>query len=80
MYASLGVEPDLTPFTLVPAQVSLDERNTEKSFGAQLSKKMDFSDLDLAPMHLLNEIIWKSVKGAQSEMPLPVHRFWFQNR
>jgi len=23
----------------------------------------------------LNEIIWKSVKGADSEMPVPVHRF-----
>jgi hypothetical protein len=75
MYASFGTEPDPTPFTLVPAQVSLDERNTEKSYGAQLSKKMDFSDLDLAPMHLLNEIIWKSVKGADSPMPPPVHRY-----
>src|SRR5436305_5419516 len=75
MYASFGTEPDATPFTLVPAQVSLDERNTEKSVGAQLSKKMDFSDLDLAPMHLLNEILWKSVKGADSTMPPPVHRY-----
>ncbi len=75
MYASFGTEADPTPFTLVPAQVSLDERNTEKSVGAQLSKKMDFSDLDLAPMHLLNEILWKSVKGADSTMPAPVHRY-----
>jgi hypothetical protein len=55
--------------------ISLDEKNTEKSYGAQLSKKMDFSDLDLAPMHLLNEIIWKSVKGADSPMPPPVHLY-----
>lgn len=75
MYASFGREPDATPFTLVPALVSLDERNTEKSVGAQISKKMDFSDLDLAPMHLLNEILWKSVKGADSTMPPPVHRY-----
>jgi hypothetical protein len=26
-------------------------------------------------MHVLNEIIWKSVKGASSPMPPPVHRF-----
>ncbi|HEV3036520.1 MAG TPA: alkaline phosphatase family protein, partial [Candidatus Angelobacter sp.] len=75
MYASFGTESDPAPFTVVPAQVSLDERNTDKSYGAQLSKKMDFSDLDLAPMHLLNEIIWKSVKGANSPMPPPVHRY-----
>jgi hypothetical protein len=28
-----------------------------------------FSDVDRAPMHALNEIIWKSVKGADSPMP-----------
>jgi hypothetical protein len=26
-------------------------------------------------MHALNEILWKSVKGAGSTMPPPVHRF-----
>jgi hypothetical protein len=36
---------------------------------------MDFSDNDRAPMHLLNEIIWRSVRGADSPMPPPVHRY-----
>jgi hypothetical protein len=31
-------------------------------------------------MYAFNEIIWKSVKGAESAMPPPVHRFWFQRR
>ena len=43
--------------------------------GAKQSLKMDFSDYDRAPMLGLNEIIWKSVRGADSEMPLPVSRF-----
>jgi YVTN family beta-propeller protein len=75
MYASFGTEPDLTPYSLLPAQVDLAAKNTEKSFGARLSEQMDFSDLDRAPMHALNEILWKSVKGADSPMPPPVHRF-----
>ncbi len=75
MYASFGTEPDLTPYNLLPAQVDLAARNTEKSVGARLSRRMDFSDLDRAPMHALNEILWKSVKGADSPMPAPVHRF-----
>jgi hypothetical protein len=37
--------------------------------------KMDFSDLDRAPMHALNEVIWQSVKGVSAPMPPPVHRF-----
>jgi hypothetical protein len=36
---------------------------------------MDFSDVDRAPMHALNAIIWKSIKGADSPVPSPVHRF-----
>jgi len=26
-------------------------------------------------MHALNEILWKSVKGSDSPMPPPVHRY-----
>jgi hypothetical protein len=37
--------------------------------------KMDFSDYDRVPMQALNEIIWKSVRGADSPMPPPVHRY-----
>jgi hypothetical protein len=40
--------------------------------------KMDFSDYDRAPEFALNEVIWKSVRGANSEMPLPIRRFHFR--
>jgi hypothetical protein len=36
---------------------------------------MNFDDYDDAPMKELNEIIWKSVRGADSTMPPPVHRY-----
>jgi len=36
---------------------------------------MDLKEVDRAPMHALNEIIWKSIKGKDSVMPPPVHRF-----
>jgi YVTN family beta-propeller protein len=75
LYASFGTQADLTPYTLLPAQVDLNAMNTAKSYGAAASGRMDFSDNDRAPMHQLNEIIWKSVKGADSPMPPPVHRF-----
>jgi hypothetical protein len=75
MYASFGTESDLTPFSLRPAEVDLAAKNTDKSYGARLSQQMDFSDMDRAPMHALNEILWKSVKGAESSMPPPLHRY-----
>ena len=40
--------------------------------------KMDFSDYDRAPEFALNEILWKSVRGADSAMPLPVRSFHFR--
>jgi hypothetical protein len=60
---------------VIQPQIDLMTKNTEKSYGAALSKKMDFSELDEAPMAQLNEILWKSIKGADSPMPAPVHRF-----
>jgi hypothetical protein len=75
MYACFGVTADLEPYTVLPPQVDVDARNSPQAPGAKVSLSMDFSDYDLAPMFELNEVIWKSVRGAQSEMPLPVSRF-----
>jgi YVTN family beta-propeller protein len=75
LYAAMGVVPDLTPYTALPPQVDLNAKNTVTAYGASASARMDFSDEDRAPMHLLNEIIWKSVRGAASPMPAPTHRF-----
>lgn len=78
MYEAFTNRPDLTPFTHLPPQVDVNARNTERAWGARESMEMDFSDYDRTPMFALNEIVWKSVKGADSEMPLPVRRFHFR--
>ncbi|HEV2486044.1 MAG TPA: alkaline phosphatase family protein, partial [Terracidiphilus sp.] len=75
LYASFGTEPEVTPFTVIPPEIDVNAKNTTKSYGAQQSMKMDFSDVDRAPMHALNEVIWKSIKGDDVPMPPPVHRF-----
>jgi hypothetical protein len=75
MYPAFGVEADLTPFVLIPPQVDVNARNGKRAPGAKVSLSMDFSDYDRTPMFELNEVIWKSVRGADSEMPLPVSRF-----
>jgi YVTN family beta-propeller protein len=75
LYASFGTEPEVTPFTVIPPEIDVNAKNTARSYGAQQSMKMDFSDVDRAPMHALNEVIWKSIKGADVPMPPPVHRF-----
>ena len=74
-YAAFGTTADLTPFKGLPAQWDVMEMNSPKAYGARESAKMNFAEADEAPMHRLNEIIWKSVKGAASPMPPPVHRY-----
>ncbi len=78
MYLVFGANPDLTAYNHLDAEVDLNAKNTQRAWGAKASKKMDFDDVDRNPPFLLNEIIWRSVKGAGSPMPLPVHRYQSQ--
>jgi YVTN family beta-propeller protein len=71
LYNAFTAQPDLAPFTALPATISLTERNQPGAPGAAESAAMDFSAPDLAPDLLLNEVVWKSVKGAQAVMPPP---------
>jgi hypothetical protein len=80
MYASFGDKPDLAPFAHLKPQVDVMEKNTLRAYGARRSMKMDFNDVDEAPMAELNEILWKSIKGADSPVPAPVHRVRFAGR
>jgi hypothetical protein len=80
MYNSFNTTADPQPYHALAPRIDVNERNTALAWGAKESMKMDFDDVDRAPMFALNEIIWKSVMGAESKMPLPVLRYWFQNR
>jgi hypothetical protein len=75
MYASFDTVPVVTLFNVIKPLIDVDAKNTKDSYGAAVSSRMNFSDVDRVPMHALNEIIWKSIKGADSPMPPPVHRF-----
>ena len=41
--------------------------------GAAESAAMNFDEADLIPEGPLNDIVWRSVRGAQAVMPPPVH-------
>ena len=48
------------------------EKNALFGWGAEASEKLDFSVADAADDLILNEIVWKSVRGIDSPMPAPV--------
>jgi YVTN family beta-propeller protein len=65
-------QPTLEGFTARPAQVPLDEVNPPNAPGAKQSARWDFSRPDRAPERELNRVIWKSVKGPNSEPPASI--------
>lgn len=72
MFNSFTDKPNLKPFKNLPARIDLTEKNPANAPGARRSAQLDFSKEDAAPDIEFNEIIWKSVRGASSQMPAPV--------
>ena len=71
MYHSFTATPDLTAYAHTPAQIDMTEKNTKDAFGAAMSEKFDLTKEDAADDLLFNEVIWRSVKGANAKMPPP---------
>jgi DNA-binding beta-propeller fold protein YncE len=81
MFNSFQAQPDLRPYTALPINVDLEDRNPKTAWGSDRSQKMDFSKEDAADDLLLNEVIWRSVRGGASPMPAPVRAaFVFPHR
>jgi hypothetical protein len=70
MFNSFQRNPELTPYTALPANVDLEAINGEHAWGGKL--EMNFAKEDAADDLLLNEVIWRSVRGENSPMPPPV--------
>jgi DNA-binding beta-propeller fold protein YncE len=70
MFNSFQRGPDVRPYTAAPAQVDLTEKNSSTAWGNGM--KMNFAREDEVDDLLLNQVIWRSVRGADSPMPAPV--------
>jgi hypothetical protein len=79
MFNSFQAAPDLRPYQALPANVDLEERNSAHVWGGKI--KMNFAREDAVDDLLLNEVVWRSVRGADSPMPAPVRApFVFEHR
>jgi YVTN family beta-propeller protein len=72
MNASFKATADVTPFVARAANVSLTDRNSPLAWGAKEAAKMNFAREDAADDLLLNEMVWRSIRGPDSPMPAPV--------
>jgi hypothetical protein len=78
MWASFQNQPDLTPFRARPAQVEVYAMNPVVGWTARASRHMDFSQPDRVDDIVLNEVVWRSVRGEGTPMPAPVRAAFFK--
>ena len=72
MWRCFTQNADLTPYTAKPSNVYLDDRNASVDNDLQRrSDAFDFSAEDRVPDLEFNQVLWKIVKGEDSEMPAP---------
>ena len=76
MFACFQKDPDLRPYTALMPKADREEKVKKLAWGAEESLKMDFSKEDAADDLMLNEIIWRNVRGATAVMPAPIRRAW----
>ena len=72
LFEAFATKTDPAPYAVRPARLDLRETNREDAPGAQASLRMNLVEADLAPERELNEILWKSVRGADAVMPPPI--------
>ncbi|TAE55591.1 MAG: hypothetical protein EAZ89_05530 [Bacteroidetes bacterium] len=71
MWRCFTSQADLTPFDARAAQVDIDERNIADNESARRSATFRLAEADSDHDLEFNQVLWKAVKGENSEMPAP---------
>ena len=77
MYHAFAGKADLSAYEHLVPKADLSEKNQPTAWGAKASEKFDLTKEDRVDDHLLNEVIWRSVRGPHSPMPAPVRAAFF---
>jgi YVTN family beta-propeller protein len=72
MWECFTSDADLSEYAALPASYDIHEMNTADNAISKLSAEFNLKDIDAAPDVLFSRVIWKAVKGLDSEMPAPV--------
>jgi YVTN family beta-propeller protein len=72
MYRAFTANPDVTPFKAIEPLYDINERNMADNELSRKSQYFNLAKLDAVPERKFNEVLWKAIKGINSEMPAPV--------
>jgi hypothetical protein len=76
MIGSFTNQPDFSPYSAVRPSYSFLDVNAANAPLAAESAGQNLAKEDQIDEQLFNEAIWKSVKGADSQMPAPKYGLW----
>ncbi len=77
-YNAFALTANTAPYMALAPRIDITEMNDPRAWGARESQEMNLAEADRAPDLLLNEIVWRSVRGAHSKMPPPVRAAWLK--
>jgi hypothetical protein len=72
MYQSFQAQADGRPYRHLQPATDMSAVNQRTAWGAKRSESFDLTKEDAVDDLLLNEVIWRSVRGPSSPMPAPV--------
>jgi YVTN family beta-propeller protein len=72
MWRSFSKTADKSIFQSLPSNINLNEVNPRGTKLAAMAKGLNFSGVDRVPDDIMNTMLWKSIKGENAKMPIPV--------
>jgi hypothetical protein len=78
MWRCFTDKPDFTPIRAIEPGVSIDERNAWVEPLSRISETWNLAEVDAVPDREFNEVLWKAIKGLDSEMPAPRRAAWLR--
>jgi hypothetical protein len=72
MWRCFNKSSDKTPYKSIPSNINLNDVNPSGTKLAALAKGLNFSEIDQVPDNVMNKMLWKSIKGYDAIVPVPV--------
>jgi YVTN family beta-propeller protein len=76
MWRCFTDQPNPAPFRHRVPQVNLDDRNTAVTPLSRQFQYFDFTKVDNVPDLQFNQLLWKAIKGEDTDMPAPRRGAW----
>jgi hypothetical protein len=79
LWRSMNSTPDHPPFKVRPCLIDLNLKNVAENKWQKKSEKFNFTKEDMINDSEFSEVIWKAVKGFDSNCPPAVHAAFFKS-